>query len=58
MARLGSFITCSIHYLLFGEWRSLCSRAYEQPHTRLGRIVIAICGMAHVEQSWKHWRQP
>jgi hypothetical protein len=58
MGKVGSFLTCSIHWLLFGEWRSLslCSRAYEQPHTRLGRAVIAICGAAHVEESWRHWR--
>jgi hypothetical protein len=23
MGKVGSFLTCSIHWLLFGEWRSL-----------------------------------
>jgi len=56
MSRLGSFLTCSIHWLLFGEYRSLCSRAYEQPETWLGRAVIRLCGAAHVRRSWEFWR--
>jgi len=57
MQRIFSFLTCFLHWLLFREWRSLCSRAYEQPDTLLGRVVIAICGRDHVKESWEFWRK-
>ena len=57
-ARLGSFLTCGLHWLIWGEWRSICSRAYERDWRLFLAVVGLIFGKTHAARSyWWHRRR-